>query len=261
MKRSVWIEKKNNWFTEKNQLIWFTILTQRFSLTLTLTWELIQKLRIQSKLWTWHHCMKRLATAFCCPQAESSTSDQSRSPKPKAVKTIRQNLLAKHHRLFSRKHMFYKVWQYRSVCTCRHTVAINLLLRLANQISRKVATNTPWLAAASISHPQRAAVPPPVGLVKSQQSAVPAVPLLSSQQQGAELKNIVWHLGARCWEQINLIRLELCAPDSPNLQHNNWGAESPQSRPSFTLLCYYHLLLPHRKTHGSAKHSEGASFG
>lgn len=162
-------------------------------------------------------------------------------------------------RLFSRKHVFYKVWQYRSVCTCRHTVAINLLLWLANQISRKVATNTPWLADESISHPQRAAVPPPVGLVKSQQSAVPAVPLLSSQQQGAELKNIVWHLGARCWEQINLIRLELCAPDSPNLQHNNWGAESPQSRPSFTLLCYYHLLLPHRKTHGSAKHS--ASFG
>ncbi len=164
-------------------------------------------------------------------------------------------------RLFSRKHVFYKVWEYRSVCTCRHTVAINILLRLANQISGKVVTNTLRLGAASISHPQRAAVPPLVGLVKSQQSAVPAVPLLSSQQQGAELKNIVWHLGARCWEQINLIRLELCAPDSPNLQHNNWGAESPQSRPSFTLVCYYHLLLPHRKTHGSAKHSDGASFG
>lgn len=164
-------------------------------------------------------------------------------------------------RIFSRKHVFYKVWEYLSVCTCRHTVAINRSLQLTNHIPRKVATNTPRLAVPSISHLQRAAVPPPVGLVKSQQSAVPAVPLLSSQQQGAELKNIVWHLGARCWEQINLIRLELCAPDSPNLQHNNWGAESPQSRPSFTLLCYYHLLLPHRKTHGSAKHSDRASFG
>lgn len=217
-------------------------------------------MQIESKRWKLllaGSTMNKKTPIYLLPTSAVSNlaSYVCKKQKAKAVKTMTKPS-RQTSRLFSKKHTFYRVWENCSLCTCRRTsdykpLAQNEPIRFPGKLRQ---TWRDWLPHPSVTY----SVPPPLGLVKSQQSAVPAIPLFSSQQQGAELKNIVWHLGARCWEQINLIRLELSPPDSPNLQHNNWGAESPQSRPSFTLLCYYHLLLPHRKTHGSAKHS---SFG
>lgn len=100
------------------------------------------------KITTWHHSIMRLAIP--------STVIDLRPVAPAITKSCKNNTKVPSHqttRLFCRKHVFYKVWQYCSVCTCRHNSAINHSLKRTNQKHRKLRqTHRDWSPHPSVTY-------------------------------------------------------------------------------------------------------------
>ncbi len=129
--------------------------------------------------------MKRLAKAFVVHKQSHRSQTNRVSQNENCKKTITTETSRQHHVYLAGNTCFIRCENTARYAPAGILVAINILLRLANQISRKVVTNTLRLAPHPSVTRSAQCSPPPVGLVKV--SSLRSLPSHSSPLNSREL--------------------------------------------------------------------------